>query len=314
MVGSPGRKVISHLSKLAITLAAAKPRSINNKETHAALSMGMNLPDPLEAQERNNVVRSKIAAVVVPVSQSLIPSSLPPSPTLLFEEESSDNVIRLGVSSVERLAKKASEIIRAGGVIGVPTDTVYGIAADAQNKRAIERIYEIKGRDSDKPVAICVDSIDQVYLWGKIKVPRALLETLLPGAVTLVFERQAALNPDINPSTQLIGIRIPDNQFVVSLAKNHQGPVALTSANRSSLQSTLEVGEFQDLWPALDCVFDGGRLSSCEASEKAARAGSTVIDLSREGFYRIIREGSAYQRCVQVLRDQFKLQEYFSKP
>lgn len=220
-----------------------------------------------------------------------------------------DNVILLTSTNFEALSKQGAEVLKSGGVIGVPTDTVYGIASDAQNNRAIERIYEIKGRDCRKPIAICVHSIDQVYHWGKVKVPHALLEELLPGPVTLVFERQAILNPNLNPSTTLIGIRIPDNRFIVNLAKFHGGPVALTSANLSASPSTLEVEEFQNLWPSLDFIFNGGRLSACEESEKAARAGSTVIDLSQEGSFRIIREGTAHADCVQTLKDKYSFRE-----
>jgi len=229
------------------------------------------------------------------------------------QEESTQRglVVKVKPTGVEDLAKRAAEILRSGGVIGVPTDTVYGIAADAQNKRAVGRIYEIKGRDCNKPIAICVDSIDQVYVWGKVHVPRDLLEALLPGPVTLVFERQDILNRELNPATNLIGIRIPNNQFVVSLARYHEGPVALTSANKSAAQSTLEIQEFRNLWSSLDCIFDGGRLTCGEESEIAARAGSTVIDLSRKGCFRIIRDGSAYQNCVDILQ-KFQLNQFHS--
>jgi len=63
------------------------------------------------------------------------------------------------------------------------------------------------------------------------------------------------------------------------------------------------------MWPCLQAVFDGGRLSSCEKSEAAARAGSTVIDLSSQGHFKIIREGTAYSECVEVLRNKYHLHE-----
>jgi tRNA threonylcarbamoyl adenosine modification protein (Sua5/YciO/YrdC/YwlC family) len=220
-------------------------------------------------------------------------------------------IIRLEEGAIESLAKNAAHILKSGGVIGVPTDTVYGVAVDAQNNDAISKIYSIKGRDFKKPIAICVSSIEEVYLWGKVGggVPQNLLTDLLPGPVTLIFERQSRLNPHLNPSTNLIGIRIPDHKFIQDLAKLMQGPIALTSANFSAFPSTLEVQEFKELWPSLDLVFDGGRLSSCEKTEKAARAGSTVIDLSIDGYYRIIREGTAYAECVQILSDKYKFKK-----
>jgi len=125
-----------------------------------------------------------------------------------------------------------------------------------------------------------------------------------------LFSAHSILNPNLNPSTNQIGIRIPDNRFIVDLAKFHRGPIALNSANFSSCPSTLDVSEFKELWPSLDVVFDGGRLSSCEQTEKAARAGSTVIDLSVDGFYRIIREGTAHAECIQILREKYKLKKH----
>lgn len=122
-----------------------------------------------------------------------------------------------------------------------------------------------------------------------------------------MFERQDSLNPNLNPSTNLIGIRIPDNRFIVDLTKFHCGPIALTSANFSACPSTLEVEEFEDLWPSLDVVFNGGRLSN---SEKVSRTGSTVIDLSVYGYYRIIREGTAHAECVKILRDKYRFKKH----
>lgn len=77
--------------------------------------------------------------------------------------------------------------------------------------------------------------------WGKVTVSSELLSELLPGAVTVVFERTEDLNPDLNPGTSLVGIRIPDHKFVREISRSCQGPIALTSANVSSTQSTLNI-------------------------------------------------------------------------
>jgi len=229
------------------------------------------------------------------------------------ENDNPNKIVPFTTSNCKLLAAQGAEILKSGAVIATPTDTVYGIACDAQNKSAIRRIYEIKGRDFNKPIAICVSTIDEVYHWGKITVSRLLLEDLLPGPVTLVFERLPVLNSHLNPNTSLIGIRIPDNPFIIQLAKAHCGPIALTSANPSSTPSTLCIEEFKTLWSSLDLVIDGGRLSSCETSEKAARAGSTVIDLSHPGYFRIIRSGSAQEQSIHILRNKHGLLEELTK-
>lgn len=223
-------------------------------------------------------------------------------PVNLPLSDSNSRITVLSAANINNAAKVGATTISSGGLIATPTDTVYGIACDAQNISAISKIYEIKGRDVNKPVAICVSQIDQVYTWGKVHVPRTLLQDLLPGPVTLVFERQSELNPNLNPHTNLIGIRIPDHHFIRQLADLNNGPVALTSANFSNDPSTLEVTEFKTMWPFLQHIFDGGRLSTCQESEVAARAGSTVIDLSIPGSFRIIRNGSAYSKCFNILK------------
>ncbi|XP_076466417.1 threonylcarbamoyl-AMP synthase-like [Babylonia areolata] len=195
--------------------------------------------------------------------------------------------------------------LQKGSVVAVPTDTIYGIAGLAQNSDAIRRIYNIKNRNCTKPVAISVGYIDDVYRWSKVVVPREVLEDLLPGPVTVVSERSVELNPELNPTTRLIGIRIPDHAFMQKLSQACDGPIALTSANRSAAQSTLTLDEFEYLWPQLDLLVDGGVLNDTDK----ARLGSTVVDLSEAGKFRVIREGSAYKRTVDILKNKHKMEE-----
>lgn len=169
-----------------------------------------------------------------------------------------------GLTLPRAAVREASAALKAGEIIATPTDTIYGIAALVQNPRAVQRLYEIKGRDPKKPVAISVAEIDDIYNWGHVTVDRQVLQELLPGPVTVVFERTADLNPDLNPDTNLIGIRIPDHSFIRDVCRACAGPIALTSANISSAKSSLAVDEFQELFPKLCKVFDGGRLGDTE--------------------------------------------------
>ncbi|XP_067946327.1 threonylcarbamoyl-AMP synthase-like [Watersipora subatra] len=187
--------------------------------------------------------------------------------------------------------------LRSGGVIALPTDTIYGIASLAQCKKAVNRIYVIKNRIETKPLAICVGTIPQVYRWCRVTISKALLELLLPGPVTLVFARKAALNPDLNPGNPLVGVRIPDYPLIQDLCRQLDEPLALTSANISSGISTVRTQEFQELWPYLDVIYDGGTLGHSESH----RLGSTVVNLSQTGFFTIIRPGSAYAVTRELL-------------
>nr|XP_035974944.1 yrdC domain-containing protein, mitochondrial isoform X4 [Halichoerus grypus] len=131
--------------------------------------------------------------------------------------------------------------LRAGAVVAVPTDTLYGLACSASCSAALGAVYRLKGRSEAKPLAVCLGRVADVYRYCHVRVPEGLLKDLLPGPVTLVLERSEELNKDLNPFTPLVGIRIPDHAFIQDLVQVFGGPVALTSANLSSQASSLNV-------------------------------------------------------------------------
>lgn len=196
--------------------------------------------------------------------------------------------------------------LKNGNVIALPTDTIYGVAALAQSTEAVKKLYQIKKRHEEKPVAICVGNVEDVYKWGKVTIGEDVLQDLLPGPVTLVFERTEALNPELNPTTQLVGIRIPDHEFVRQLSLACNEPLALTSANVSTVgQSSLRIEEFKDIWSKLDLILDGGVIGLTEHCRK----GSTVVNLSVSGKFSIIREGSAYNQTISILGEKYGLED-----
>ncbi|XP_064254533.1 threonylcarbamoyl-AMP synthase [Passer domesticus] len=199
----------------------------------------------------------------------------------------------------------AAGALRAGGLVAVPTDTVYGVACLAQDSAAVRSIYSLKGRNGAKPLAICLGDVERLYRYCRVNVPDELLRDLLPGPVTLVLERSEELNKDLNPFTSLVGVRVPDHPFMRDLARACPGPLALTSANVSSQGSTLTVLEFQDLWPQLSLVVDGGPIGDMQSPE--CRLGSTVVDLSVSGKFSIIRPGCALTPTVEILKKKYGL-------
>lgn len=198
----------------------------------------------------------------------------------------------------------AADHLRRGNVVALPTDTVYGVACSANDLQAIQKLYELKGRDETKPVAICVSSIDQLRHYGEAAhLPTNLLEKLLPGAVTVVLNKSSNLNnPYLNIGIAKIGIRIPDYDFIQKVSAAFVAPIALTSANKSGDKSTLEVHEFSALWQKLGVVIDGGHLGDVN-NENKQRSASTVIDLSVPGFYQIIRNGIVAEHTLNVMRE-----------
>lgn len=201
--------------------------------------------------------------------------------------------------------KSVCNILKNKGVIAVPTDTLYGIAARAQDSEALERIYTIKGRNRNKPLAICIaatECIDEVARDIDDK-KRNLLKQLLPGPVTVVLKRSEQLNKDLNPGLDTIGVRVPNHNFIRTLC-HMVGPLALTSANRSGESSPLIIQDFEDLWGELDAVYDCGLLQKyIEGADpgRSHRLGSTVVDLTGENTYKIIRKGLGCNRAINTL-------------
>ncbi|XP_031620492.1 yrdC domain-containing protein, mitochondrial [Contarinia nasturtii] len=198
----------------------------------------------------------------------------------------------------------AADLLHHGEVIALPTDTVYGLACSANNPHAIQKLYEIKGRDEEKPVAVCVSSISQLKHYSEAShLSDDLLSRLLPGAVTIILHKSKYLNnPFLNNGIKKIGLRIPDSEFIQKISTKFIEPIALTSANKSGACSTLDVYEFNDLWPELSVVFDGGHLGDKDNDMKQ-RCASTVVDLSIPGCYQIIRNGIAMEHTVRTMNE-----------
>lgn len=207
--------------------------------------------------------------------------------------------------AAEDYGQEAIEAIRAGKVIAVPTDTVYGFACDACSAEAVNRIYEIKGRKHTSPLAICVGDVHDIKHYAVTDhLPHGLLDCLLPGPVTLVLRRgeSSILEKSLNPGLESIGVRVPDCNFIRVIARGSRSALALTSANLSGQPSSIDIKDFENLWEHCAYVYDGGILP-------AGRAGSTVVDLTKQGKYKILRPGSAKEETVAILERHSLLED-----
>ncbi|CAF2016111.1 unnamed protein product [Rotaria magnacalcarata] len=214
----------------------------------------------------------------------------------------SDNIV--SVNDID-LIDRCISILKNNGVIAVPTDTIYGLAALVNSEQAIRRIYEIKGRSFTKPLAIAVGYVEDVFSWSKPTLTKEQLGNgqLLPGPVTLMFERNSSLPDYFNPNVTNVAIRIPNCQFMIELAQRLKQPMALTSANISNEPSTICIDEFKVLWQDVDLVVDSGVLASND------RRGSTIVDLSQSDYFHIQREGIDCERIVKYLQEQCHLKQ-----
>nr|KAF6313906.1 hypothetical protein mPipKuh1_008759 [Pipistrellus kuhlii] len=158
----------------------------------------------------------------------------------------------------------------SGSLVVIPTDTLYGLACLVRSSMVLDAVYHLKGCSEAKLLAVCLGHVVDVYRCCHVKIPEGLLKDLLPGPVTLVTERLEELSKDLNPFTSPVGIWIPDHALMQDLAQMFGEPLALTSANFSSQPTSLNVEEFQDLWPPLSLVIDGGPMGMARAPSVAS--------------------------------------------
>jgi L-threonylcarbamoyladenylate synthase len=181
--------------------------------------------------------------------------------------------------------QEAARIILQGGVVGFPTETFYGLAADARNEAAIKKVFQIKGREEGKPILLLV--ADRSWLSGLVQqvnpAAERLMERFWPGPLTLVFRASPDVSPLLTGNTGKIGIRVSGFALAQALSRAVGRPITGTSANLSGRPNISTAEEVvQSLGKKLDALLDGG--------ETAGGGGTTVLDVS-DPLFRVLREG-----------------------
>lgn len=192
----------------------------------------------------------------------------------------------LTIDNTDESAHRAAEVLRSGGVVLYPTDTLYGLGADALSDEAVAKIFSIKGRDEGKPVHAIVNDLSMVKAFAHVDTTLSTLVGELPqGQVTYVVKKSTSCTTGICKSVDTFGFRIPDNEFCLLMLQEFGGPITATSANKAgalpqhSVDSILsQLGDV-----SIDLVIDAGTLPD--------RAPSSVVDVSHTEPV-ILREGA----------------------
>ncbi len=201
--------------------------------------------------------------------------------------ELSAEILRVDAQSPSPDALKyAAERLLHGEVVALPTDTIYGLAADPFNLSAVEEIFRVKGRPEERALPILVSSLDQAMLLAR-EVPRNFLrlaEEFWPGALTLVVDASHRLPLKVTANTGRIALRWPHSEIVRRLIEEFDGPLTGTSANLSGSPSCTSADQvYAQLGDRLDLILDGG--------ETKAAVPSTIVELHGDEW-KIIREGA----------------------
>lgn len=194
---------------------------------------------------------------------------------------------------LETCLGSAVRILRRGGVIAYPTETVYGLGVDISNDRAVSHLFELKGREAGRPVLIIIPSTEAVSRYAECVSESALRLTsrFWPGGLTIVCRAKETVSPLLTGGTGKIGVRLSANFIATALCRALGGAVTSTSANLSGFPPCTSVSQVLKAFPSgLGLVINGG---SC-----AAESGSTVVDVT-ESPCRIIRQGVISREAIE---------------
>ncbi len=182
---------------------------------------------------------------------------------------------------------KAADIIRNGGVVIYPTETVYGIGANIYSEDALRKVFEIKKRTPDKPVSIAVSSFEMMGDLAHIgNKERLFLKKFLPGPVTVILRKKKSVPHVLTSGKDGVGIRFPDHRMALELIERAGVPITSTSANLSGEAAPKRVDEIKI---SADYILDGGE---CGGEP------STVVDLAA---MKILRKGARYKDVEAAL-------------
>ncbi|MCM1150208.1 MAG: L-threonylcarbamoyladenylate synthase [Butyricicoccus sp.] len=189
-------------------------------------------------------------------------------------------------------ADVAAEIIKGGGVAAVPTETVYGLAANGLDASAVKKLYEIKGRPEVKPISLLVSGPEEIEQLCRDVPPqaKALGEKFWPGPLTIVLPSRPEVPEIVRAGGDTVGLRCPDHPLTLELLRKADVPLAAPSANPSGESSPLSARQVLDYFDGkIDAVVDGGE---CSVGRE-----STVLDMSAAP-YRVLRQGALPEREI----------------
>lgn len=197
------------------------------------------------------------------------------------------------LSITEENIERAGEIIRNGGLVAFPTETVYGLGADALNARAVKSVYEAKGRPSDNPMIVHISDIGQLdgLVCDVPDVARVLMAKFWPGPITFVLKRRDIIPLTTTGGLDTVGIRMPSNETARRLITAAERPIAAPSANLSGKPSPTTADDvLEDMDGRIDAVLLG--------EECTVGIESTVVDMTG-GMPVILRPGYVTKEMIE---------------
>lgn len=190
----------------------------------------------------------------------------------------------------EKDTQLAAEILKSGGLVAIPTETVYGLAANALNESAVKKIFEAKGRPSDNPLIVHISDVDEIYnLVSELPVAaQKLAAAFWPGPLTIILKKSEIIPAVISGGLDSVAIRVPDNSVARKIIREAGCPLAAPSANLSGSPSPTKASHVvADLSGKIDAIVDAGAcavgvestvVSLCTAVPRILRPGAITVE------------------------------------
>jgi len=169
----------------------------------------------------------------------------------------------------EQELNKTAQVLENGGIVIFPTETVYGIGANAYNEEAVRKIYEVKNRPGEKPLSILVSGIDEIGKYAIIEndIERKIINSFMPGPITIILKKKQGLFDYISSGKNTIGVRIPDNKIILEILNKLKLPLVAPSANISGMPSGVSLNDIiKDFNGKVDVCINGGKAKLGESS------------------------------------------------
>ncbi len=218
----------------------------------------------------------------------------------------SKNIIKPVVADAAAIAQ-AADLLRQGRLVAFPTETVYGLGADASNPDAVAGLFKAKGRPTDHPLIVHIADIDSLADWASTVPDTALklADRFWPGPLAIILNKKSEVPLAVTGGQQTVGLRMPDHPVALALLKSFGGGIAAPSANRfCRISPTQATHVSEELGDTVDMILDGG---ACQVGVE-----STIIDLSGSRP-RLLRPGHiTTQEIEDVLQAELILPEAYA--
>lgn len=193
---------------------------------------------------------------------------------------------------------QVAEILKQGGIVVFPTETVYGIGADCFNSEAVERIYEIKNRPREKAISVLISNLEMVndLAIDISKEERKIMEKFFPGPLTIILKKSNKVSNIVTAGKDTVGVRMPENEIALKLIELVGKPLATPSANLSGEPSGIELNQImKSFGEKVDYYIDGGK-------SKLAMP-STIVKVEN-GKIHILREGVITKEDIEKVLEE----------